>query len=153
MVASELLDEIQNGPLASELAPHVAAFDDQKVADALNRKSGAGAQAVQGRIPKGDFMDALLGAIAALATKDDATQKRYDRFLSVVLSLNDINVGNPGVQAILAAAVSDGLMTEEHRASIGTRTISRAEARWGQGTVVHHLDVAAALSPLRPARP
>jgi hypothetical protein len=115
---------------------------DNDAASLLNAKDGPGSGPVSlATMPRGDMLLALLPAVSALAAKDDVTQKRWDRFLDILKVNESVRVGNAGVQALLTAAVAEGLMSEGYAATIGKVQGSVAEVNFGHGTRVTADDI------------
>lgn len=136
-----LAQDIQEGPLAEACQPFVVSGYDIGIASLFNEQNY---QAL-GRMTKSEFTLAILPATLALASKDAATQVKWDRILHLASGLETIDPSLPMVSSMFDLAVQDGLMTIEQRSSIGYKPASRAEVLFGLGVSVHHLDIAKAL--------
>lgn len=146
MTPAELKTEIQTGPLAAELAPFVAAGNDEKVAAILNRKDIPEKKRVlmsvlvdylseQGILA--NIADVALNAAAAghaAARKVVATLR-----LSTELGVTSINMKRAGNQALITDLVTTGLMTAAQAndvKALANTTFSRAEVAFGEGTYI-----------------
>lgn len=139
-----LKDEIEQDPEKLGYAPLMERGSDADVAHILNDKAGNGAALYRvASLPRDSFLYALLPATFALATKSAAVQSKWDRILSVVRSVQSIPLSND-IMDTLYGLVVDGLATPEEIDAIGKIQGSRAEILFGQGTIIHHLQVAAA---------
>ena len=136
-----LATDIASGPLAASCQPHVASGYDIGISELYNAKN----YTAGGRISRAEFTLAILPAVLALASKSADMQFKWDRILGLASALESIDTTLGMVSAMLDMAVQDGLMTQEYRATIGVRAVSRAEVLFGIDTVVHHLDIAKAL--------
>lgn len=144
-----LLDEIQNGPLAAELGPHVADGNDQAIADILNR---ADIPAL-GTISTNDFV-IWAAASGQRAVIEDTASNVADPLRSVGLALQDLVRGNlqqgldfskPQTLAMAQAWKAAGKMTQEQYDSLmalAATTVSRAQQL---GISVDAMSVARAL--------
>lgn len=96
-------------------------------------------------VPKATVALVLDGSHAAVAALADAVKKEvWTRRFDVLLSLAE-GVRPSDIADMLAAGVTDGVITNQQVATLnalGTRTGSRAESLWGEGTVVSLNDVA-----------
>lgn len=140
--SAEIKAEISAGPLAAEIAPFVAAGNDQKVADIINRQDIAGKKRAampdlvnylsdQGILA--NIADAAIDAANpghAAARKVVATLR-----LSTELGVTNINMERAGNQALISNLVSVGLMTVAQAngvKALANTVLSRAEILWGQ---------------------
>lgn len=65
-------------------------------------------------IPRGEFKKRLAPAYLVLASKDDATQRKWDRILDGLLAdYTEVRLTDATVQALVGAAVADGLLTQQ----------------------------------------
>lgn len=139
-----LKQEIEKDPLGLGYGPLMDRGSDADVAVILNDKSGPGGGVIQlPSIPLSDFLGATLPAIVALQGKTSDVQAKWDRLINIVTSLPTVTL-TPTVRIILQGLVVDGLMGSDDVNAIGTRQGSRAEVLFGPGTVIHHLQIAAA---------
>lgn len=137
MLLSTLKIELATDPKGLGYAPLVAVGNDQAVADLLNAKTGPGAEAISlAVIPKGDFLLGIAPAAMVLATKDDATQRRWDRLIALASASDQIRVGSPTIQGLLAQAVGEGLLAQGQVDGFTKRVGSRAEVLFGPGAML-----------------
>lgn len=142
MTPLELKDEINTGPLKSELAPFVTAGNDIEVARILNRQDIP----IKRRAPMADLVDYLSdqGILANIADAAiDATNPGHAAARKVVatlrlsteLGVTSINMERTANQSLLGNLVSAGLMTGAQ--ANGVKAVadilsSRAEIAFGQ---------------------
>lgn len=70
-------------------------------------------------IPRGEFKKRLAPAYLALAGKDDATQRKWDRILDGLLGdYQSVRLTDATVQALVGAAVGDGLLTQQQAQTV-----------------------------------
>ena len=144
MTPAALKAEIQTGPHAAALAPFVASGNDTAIAAFLNSQTGAGAASVnRATIAKPLLMEALIPVVLALSAANPAIQGKWDRFLSMLRSVETFRI--PVINALLQMVVADGLMSQAQVDAIKVQTGSRAELLFGIGTVVSITDVAGSL--------
>lgn len=142
MSPTELKTEIQTGPLATELAPFMAAGDDLSVAKILNRQDIASKKNVS--------LDNLAnylseqGVLANIAdAANDATNTGHAAArkaiatlrLSRELGIKAINMQRPANQTLISNLVSAGLMTAGQAngvKALADTLSSRAEIVFGQ---------------------
>lgn len=147
-----LRSEIEDDPAALGYAPHVAAGRDADIADLLSEGRGD----VQTFVPMAELENWLLVTgkllqVEAAAAAEGPLQAPGLLVLRMLASprLTGIMLSNPQVQAVMGAFQAAGIMTPEDLdtlAGLGTsRQPSRAEALFGEGTVITHGDVARAL--------
>lgn len=148
---TELKTEIQTGPLAAELAPHVTAGDHIAIAGVLNRPD-YGTIVYQRMVNFRTVMaeiDPVTGA--SILDKLEAAASTVSAIkwaLYGIKSDTGIDVGHPATRAQIDALVAGGVLTSTEGAqlkSLAERMGSRAEALWGAGTVITHEQVAEAL--------
>lgn len=144
-----LLDEIQTGPLADALAPHVAVRHDAMVAKLLNEPTIP----VLGHVTRADFV--IWAAAGPRASIEDIAATSGHPLRASALTLLDfvrgasdtLDLGHASVASLFDAWAAMGAITAEQKAALealGTRMIGRAEQA-GLG-VVHHAQVSAALN-------
>jgi hypothetical protein len=146
-----LLDELQTGPLAAELAPFIASGDDGAIHAVLHRKDIA----VNGTVAVNDF--AIWAASTGLrAAIQDHAANAESPLRSIALTLLDLLQGNlaPALDfgnatnvALLSAWVTAGALTTQQRdelLALSAKSISRAEQA---GLTVTVTDIAQALRP------
>ena len=119
---------------------------DAQLAALLNSFTGPGAAVVAiASMARSDFLLGIAPATFVLPSLSAALQSKWDRILSLARSADQINVASATVQALLATAVSDGVLTQAQSDAISKRTGSRAEVLFGAGTSVSELDIARAM--------
>lgn len=144
-----LRDEILSGPLAAELAPHVAIRHDAMVAKILNEPR----YTVLGKVERAKFI--IWAAAGPRAAIEDIATTPGHPLRASALTLKDMVMGGaeslsldePGVVALLNAWTTAGAITAEQRVgleALASRQIGRAEQA-GFG-VIHHSQVSAALN-------
>lgn len=139
---AELKTEITSGPLATELAPLVAAGNDGKVAAILNDKRYTRTE----RVPLRDIVRYLLDNGVWLTIVDKAAEQAVSpakssarMFIEVQKMgfVESLDMSRPSSQGMLSALVAAGTMTAAHQAAItnmGFVPASRAEVM-GLGTI------------------
>ena len=141
-----LKNEITNDPLNLGYAVFVTAGNDQAIADLLNMATGPGAGTVaMSSMSRDDFMMAIVPALVTLPNLSATIQSKWDRILAVVRAADTIFVSDSSIQALLGAAVADGVLTSDQVSVIGQRTGARAEVLFGAGTVITNTDISFAL--------
>ncbi len=142
-----LTSELRNDPAGLGYSANVESGNDAANAALLNSLTGAGAGSVPSDpMARDQVLLNLAPALITLASLSDTLQAKWDRILSVLQSADTLAIGNTNVQGLFTAAVSDGVLTSEQAAAFpATRTGSRAEVLFGNGTVVTDEDVAGAL--------
>jgi hypothetical protein len=141
-----LKTELQTDPRGMDYATPRAAGNDTTLADLLNSPTGAGSGTVTvPSLARNDFLLALAPAYLVLPSLSQALQAKWDRILAVIRAADRIDLANPSVQALLAQAVTDGVLTQAQVNALGQRVGSRAEVLFGAGTVVSIQDVGRAL--------
>ena len=151
MTADLLRAEIRTGPLAGELAPHLASGDDDAVADALNRRRGEtvlrarmiSALGVLASYPDGPM------AAAAVLDKLEAAATRVPAVKWAMMFLNTyegIDIGQASTQGMVDHLAAGGVITADEAGklkSLGRVPASRAEIVVGR--LVSANDVARAI--------
>lgn len=145
-----LLTEIENGPLAAEIAPHSAIGSDQAIADILNRRDIP----VPGTITTNDFV-VWAASSGQRAVIEDTAADTQDPLRSIALALQDLVRGNlqqgldfarPETVAMADAWLTAGKMDQTDYDALMTasqKLISRAEQ------VGLHVDSQAVAAALR----
>jgi hypothetical protein len=137
--------EIQGDPKGLDYGPHAVAQDDGAVADLINSTTGPGAATIAlSFVSRDDFLKAILPAFLVLPTLPADVQSKWDRILNMINAGAGVTINAP-VQALLAQAVTDGVLTQEEADAVWHRTGSRAEVLGGPGTVVTPDQVSVAL--------
>lgn len=151
MDTAALRAEILSGPLAAELAPHVATRHDAMIALIMSEPR----YPVAGSVSRAQF--AVWAASGPRAAIEDHATNAASALRASALSLRDFLLGagstdldlaDPAVAQLLDAWVAASAITAEQRdalLAIGARTISRAE-QIGLGASIHHSAVSAALN-------
>ena len=142
---TDLKTEIQSGPLAAELAQHVAAGNDAAIADILNRRNILVTECVD----RGTFA-MWCGSTGLRAAIQDHAGNVASPLRAIALTLLDflqggvapsIDLAKPANQMMLAAWVQAGAITAEQRTELlamATHVISRAEQ---MGITITELDI------------
>jgi hypothetical protein len=130
---------------AATYAAFVAAGDDQACADALNAITDD--LITIDALPRDSFLTAIIPAAAALGAKDAATQGKWDRLLSLACAAS--SVSRTSWAMLSAAAVTDGLLTQDDADAVFKRKGTRAEVLFGAGTSVSSTDISFALRGAR----
>jgi hypothetical protein len=137
--------EIQGDPRGLDYGPHAVAQDDGAVADLLNSTTGPGAATIAlSFVSRDDFLKAILPAFLVIPNLPANIQAKWDRILNMINAGAGVTINAP-VQALLAQAVTDGVLTQEEADAVWHRTGSRAEVLFGPGTVVTPDQVSVAL--------
>jgi hypothetical protein len=137
--------EIQGDPRGLDYGPHAVAQDDGAVADLLNSTTGPGAATIAlSFVSRDDFLKAILPAFLVIPNLPANIQAKWDRILNMINAGAGVTINAP-VQALLAQAVTDGVLTQEQADAVWHRTGSRAEVLGGPGTVVTPDQVSVAL--------
>lgn len=144
MNLNELRAEIESGPLADACAPLVADGDDAGVAALLNAIEDS-ISITRNDVSRSEIIKGTQSALIVLAGKSFADQTKWDRILRSLYAVEAVDCTDAGTQAMFGLAVSESLLTGEQVETLTTRAGSRAEERWGVGTVVRHSDVARAM--------
>lgn len=152
MTPLELKTEIETGPLAAELAPFIAARNDGKISDILNRRDRPGkrrallADLVNYLSDQGVLADIADAAVDATNTKHAPARKVVATLrLSTELGVTSINMTRPSNQTLISNLVTAGLMTNGQANGVKALAdvmLSRADE---VSSVITHLDVAQAL--------
>jgi hypothetical protein len=112
--------EIETGPLASELAPHIANGNDQAIADALNRVDAA--RLIDRTIvPAHEIIDATV--VADWTGLSAAERLRYQ----TITGAGEVNLKNPNVRASFQQMFGAGSGTRTALLALQKRSGSRAE--------------------------
>ena len=145
-----LKTEIQTGPLAVELAAHLASGNDTAIADALNSKRGetmlrerfVSARSILAFYPDGPAAAAVvLDKLEAAAASVPAV-----KWVMTFLKTDGIDIGGVATHGMLDQLAAGGLITTDEATklkSLGFAPASRAEIALGQYVSV--TDVAVAL--------
>lgn len=128
--------EIQAGPLAAELAPHIASGNDQAISDALNRIDAA-VPVDRDVVDSHEIIDATVPAEWGTLTASE--KQRYQ----TITGAGKVNLRNPNIRAAFAAMFGAGTETRAALLAMVTRPGSRAEA--GGFGAITPTDVAIAL--------
>lgn len=129
-----LLDELNTGPLAAEIAPHITSGNDVAIADILNRRDIS----VYSKVSVGVLADWL--AVTGLRTAvEDHAANTSSPLRANALSILDLlrgshdymlDFGEAPKQALLQAWVTNGSIIDSQRISILDKSktlLSRAE--------------------------
>lgn len=145
-----LYDEIMTGPLAAELAPHVASGNDAAITEILNRKDID----AYGYISNDDF-SIWAAKTGQRAVIDDTAANSSDPLRSVALALQDLLRGNLSSGQLnfsrqdnidmANAWLSLGKMTQEAYDSLFALAATKISRSEQLKISVTHIDVATAL--------
>lgn len=137
MTPEALREEIQSGPLADELKPHLEAGNDVAIADALNQVR-EGTRIRRGTVSRDDVLSDFVGATMAVAAHPAAAVRARWIFILdyIVKPRETLNLASAKVDQLMGLALADGLFSAEDAEAIIHRDGSRAEAQWGAGTVI-----------------
>lgn len=148
--SAALAAELKADPLALGYADAIRAGNDQAVADLLNDRAGKGAAPVAlASVTRAQFLAGILPAILALAGKDDATQRKWDRIIGAAAAVDSVIVADPNIAAVYQMAIGDGLLSADQVAAATNRLGSRAEVLFGADAAVTTSDVSFALRGAR----
>ncbi len=143
--------EIENGPLASEIAEHILSGNHQAIADILNRKDHA-VVIFPRHVNHLSMMAEIDSNVAAtILDKLEAASSTFSTVkwaLYSIKSESGIDVGHPSTRNQIDALVAAGILTSSEGNAIkamAERMGSRAEVLWGIDTVISHEQVAEAL--------
>lgn len=137
---AQLKSEIQAGPHAATLAPHVTSGNDKAIADFLNDQNGAGAAIITlSSIPRQRVLRVFLKVAIDLDVKTAAIKAKWDRILPFVRDMEDIP--SAVLEDVLTLAVTDGLLTALKADNIRKRIGTRAEVLWGADVFISPTDV------------
>lgn len=112
---------------------------DARDADLMNDRGRSSETLMRRAIPMGEVY-AQVEWIDEWLVLDEV---RREGFRQITCS-EFLDATSPRIQAALEAIFGSGSDTWANLAAIATRSASRAEVLFGEGTSVHHLDVAAA---------
>jgi len=135
--------EIESGPLAVELAPHVTAGSMQAIADILNRKDSC--CQVDNFVTVFDLEEAV---DPADWPQSGADQWRRDLWRDILLSVGleeGINANATNLRAKVLLVFDPATNTRTNLMALQTRNGSRIEELFGVGVSVSHKQVAASL--------
>lgn len=144
-------DEIETGPLATELAPFVAAGSDGQVAAILNDRT-RGETRLQHRLlsARGVLADYAGGPMAAAAVLDKleaaSTSVPALKWVMTFLRADGIDIGHPATQGMLDQLAAGGVLSAPEAAklkALGFVPASRAEVAMGREATI--FDVAQAI--------
>lgn len=157
----EVRDEIENGPLAADLAPIMAGGDENGVADVLNDRTGKGAGRIPCSIPVPYLLQwavacNLRGAIARAAS--DPNHISYNECLGIEdmfrgamagshqgsyqFDTPDPSISGPG--GLIDRLIAGSVFTQQNKDALiaySTTEASRVEIRWGLGSFMTSDDV------------
>lgn len=132
-----LLAELQGDPLRVGYADDIQAAAWPALAAKLNNLDSPAAGAVRPpTMSRARFQVAILPALIRISALTDNQQRKWDRILSVIQSVEDVHLADHGVQALFSLGVADGVLTAEEAAGIGAQPVSRLHALLGRPCVV-----------------
>lgn len=138
---SLLITELKTDPLSLGYAALISADNIAALSALLNSRSGQGTGPVAG-----DTLNAV--QFRDLIDPTDAGNMLASATTALVFHVGalDVDVGNPKRQAILNTILSQYSATLANVQATYTRTGSRAEVLWGNGTIVSDSDIESAIS-------
>lgn len=122
-----LRDELLNDPENMGYAAAIAAADWNKVNDLLNTGTANTKILRRDSVSKGEFLLAILPAIAKIGLLEEPKQRMWDRFLSVINANNEFDLTNNGILALFQQGILDGILTQEEVNAIRYRNCDRLE--------------------------
>ncbi len=149
---ASLKTEIQTDPAKLGYAPYIGVSDIQ-IAALLNSGTGPGAASIDvATISKGSLLLQIVPWLDQLASGQTtggtpipaATVTKWQQRFQA-LQAGDAVLSVPALLPMMNDGVTDGIATTAQVAAITTRTGSRAEVLFGQGTVIQWQGVLAAL--------
>jgi hypothetical protein len=145
-----LKKELEADPLGLGYEPLLASGNDTGLCALLNSHSGLGTGTVNlSSVSRTDFLLAIAPAYLVLPTLNASVQAKWDRILAVIGAADRIDCTDPRVQALLSAAVIDGVLTSDQAIAINQCIGSRAEVLLGPGTELSIGDISFALRKVR----
>jgi hypothetical protein len=139
-----LKSEISTDPKAIGYAAQITVENDNGVANLINALTGAGAVTITLQTMTHDaFAMMIAPAVMALGTATAALNTKWTPLLNLVSGITTVHL-TPTVFGMVNGLVTDALLTAAAVTAGTTRTGSRAEVLWGEGTVIGWRDVAAA---------
>lgn len=146
MLPADLLillgDELQNDPLQLGYGTLLAAGEYARVAHLLETDL-SGTRPRQ-HMTRAEFQLAILPALVRIASLTDNQQKKWDRILSVIQSVESVHIQSAGVQTLIALGQVDGILTAEEAQAIQSVPVVRSEVVLGRAGVLTAEDVQAA---------
>src|SRR4051812_46610141 len=105
--------ELETDPKGVGYATPLALGNDTALADLLNAVTGTGSSTIKdASLPRINFLLAIAPAYLTLPNLSQVVQSKWDRILAVISAADRIDIANPSVQALLAQAVSDGVLSQ-----------------------------------------
>ena len=139
---SELGDELNNDPQSIGYATHITSGAHSTLAFMLNDTATYSASVDV------EFITAIEAQAAVDDSDFDALNANDLRRWLIIISLRDgIPVKNANIRAQVLAIWAPGTTTRSNLAGLQTKTGTRAEELWGDGSFINHTHVAIALGP------
>jgi hypothetical protein len=133
----QLLTEILADSTAKGYAAHVTSGNDEAIASLLNAPGGG--QTILQRV------EAWKVAGAIEPDEFDGISAALKNRLTLYMGTGWVDFRNANVRKAFQSAFAAGSASRVALVALSTRAASRAEVLFGEGAVVHHLDVAKAL--------
>jgi hypothetical protein len=149
MTDAELAAEINTDPAGLGLPALAAAHNDAAVAAALNAPTAS--LISLGTISKQDFVFKWAFITVRIVGLPAALSAKWQWLFAVAVESGIVVLDGALLIATRAAAIADGLCTAAEWDSVALRPGSRAELRWGVGTIVSADRVADVFRPQRMA--
>lgn len=148
-----LKSEMDSGPLAQDIMPHLAANEHQVIADLLNDPAKGAMMPVSTFINARSLMSKLgaaagatvLETLSALVTTNPVIKWS----MSFIQSEGGIDIGDAQAQGMVDQLVAGGALTQVQGnalKALGQRQASRAELLFGIGTALTDTDIREALN-------
>jgi hypothetical protein len=145
LTPAALKAEILADPIALGHAARLVVGDHVGIAAALNRPGRP--PFARAYVPRDEFLRLVSPSAFALAGIADATARDGWRIvLDIARATEGVNVGDAPIAALFAQAHAAGLLSDAQFSALTSKAGSRAEELWGEGTVIDHPAVSAALA-------
>ena len=138
----ELAREIENDPMGLGYAPHLAAGSDSTLADILNAHTPPMTDVWRSLVPAREIVSCLVPDEVRTLSATDIS------LLSAVLGAGALDATSQNTRDLLFGLFPSETcpLTNKNITTVLTKPFpSRAEALWGEGTIISSLDVARAL--------
>lgn len=141
---SILANEINIDPLNLGYSQYITMGSDYGISVLLNNIIGNGSATITlPTMSNSDFVAAFLPYLPAALKSSNSVF--YSTIWQTILAMPIIDFTKGTVDAVMAEAVSDGVMTQAQATALNQRMGSRAEVLFGAGIIIDHLDIAKSL--------
>jgi hypothetical protein len=139
--------EITTDPKGLGYAPFVQPGSDNSIMALLNDPTNAKGQGTVAMpsLSKDQFLLATAPMLFTLVGLSAAIQAKWTPILEHLRAADQLDFTSATVQALVTAAVADGLLTQAQATALNQRMGSRAEVLFGAGTVLTNRDISFAL--------